>query len=186
MLKKIIDKYGVVRVRHAVIVFGTTPKTAVSFGDVSDPESLKRLLTIIPRQRGDVDLSKALEEARRLFQTASKRPNARKVLVVIMDSGSVSSPGDIGKVAKRLEEDEITVVPVVVGQKADPRELGKTTTNNEYLVKTPKDENPATLAETIIDKSLKGTILFVYLFICFSLALKVNFSMASTIVTENN
>ena len=158
--KTIVDKYGFERVRYAVIVFGTTPKVAVGLNDLlSDRETFKRLLDVIPRQRGTGDLTKTLLESQRLFQTATRRPNARKVLVLVMDKRSVSKPEEISKASKGLEDDEVIVVPVAVGREANSKELARTTTNDGYLVKTTKEVNPTNLAGQILDRSLKGVVL---------------------------
>lgn len=156
-IKTIVDKYGLDKVRYAVVVFGITPKSAVRLGDpLTNRESLKQLLDLIPRQRSAGDLSKALGEAQRLFKMASRRPNARKVLVVIMDKGSVSRQDDVKKAAKVLEKNEINVVPVAIGNGVNLKELLTTTTNDGNLVQTTKEETPSKLAEKILDRSLKG------------------------------
>ena len=69
VIKTIVEKYGLDKVRYAVIVFGTTPKSALRLGNlVSNRKTLNRLLDVIPRQRSAGDLGKALKEAQKLFK----------------------------------------------------------------------------------------------------------------------
>lgn len=120
------------------------------------PLQIRTYLNSISRPSGDPDLQKALTAAKRLFDQASPRPNAKKVLVVIMDKKSINEEEDIQEALKPLREDEIKVVPVGIGPGADVNELKNITSAEGYLVKAEKTTDPGKLAERIMVKVISG------------------------------
>lgn len=85
----IIDKYGKDKVRYAVIGFGTNARIFLNFGEQSDDlDTLKEYIKTLQQPQGDPDLQAALLQADRVFKRA--RPNAKKVLVVVLNKKSVS------------------------------------------------------------------------------------------------
>jgi len=72
------------------------------------------------------------------------------VLVVITDKGSGLSPSDIEKAAEPLHDKGIKVVPVAVGNEADPSEL-ENTNRERFVIEAPKDEDPQTLGQQIME-----------------------------------
>jgi hypothetical protein len=99
---------------------------------------------------------KALEEAKGLFDQASDRPKARKVLVVLMDKKSSNTPSEIIRAARPLEEDRVKVIPVVIGNESDMEELEHVTPEKGNVMKGIKDENPAHLGKRIMVKAFKS------------------------------
>ena len=94
--------------------------------------------------------------AKRLFDQASPRPNAKKVLVVIMDTKSINEEEEIQAALQPLKEDEIKIVPVGIGPDADVNELKNITSSEGYLVKAKKTADPGMLAEKIMVKVISG------------------------------
>ena len=94
--------------------------------------------------------------AKRLFDQASPRPNAKKVLVVIMDTKSINEEEEIQAALQPLKEDEIKIVPVGIGPDADVNELKNITSAEGYLVKAKKTADPGMLAEKIMVKVISG------------------------------
>ena len=94
--------------------------------------------------------------AKRLFDQASPRPNAKKVLVVIMDTKSINEGAEIQVALQPLKEDEIKIVPVGIGPDADVNELKNITSAEGYLVKAKKTADPEMLAEKIMVKVISG------------------------------
>ena len=62
------------------------------------------------------------------------RPNAKKVLVVISDKGSSSSDSEIRNEVKPLQDNDVIVIPVALGNEADERQLKLLTDGESNLV----------------------------------------------------
>lgn len=97
-----------------------------------------------------------MAEAKRLFDQASPRPNAKKVLVVIMDKKSTDTEEDIQEALNPLKEDDVKIVPVAIGPDADVNELKNITSAEGYLVEAEKTTDPKKLAEKIMAKVTSG------------------------------
>ena len=153
VVKSIVETYGLVSIRYGVISFGKTPSTNIAFSQsFPDKDVLLRMLDLYLTPRGTPDLQKALEEAKTLFDRAPARPDAKKVLAVIMDSKSSSDPDGIAKAAEALNEDEIQVIPVGIGSNIDDKELESITNNKDNVVGAEKDEDMSVVGKEIMEK----------------------------------
>lgn len=153
-VKAVVDKYGITKIKYGLIVFGTTPISSKNFREsFPTPEDMKNFVDVVRRQSGQPDLAMALEEGRRLFDRAAKRPNARRVLVVIVDNKSVNNPEDIKRASKSLENKNIKVIAVSVGQAADTKEMEHISSDKDRVIHVNKDEKPEALADKIISKA---------------------------------
>ena len=63
---------------------------------------------------------------------------------------------DVNNQGKELEQQDIRVIPVALGNEADLNELQKITPWLDDILETDKDENPYKVAETILKTGLKG------------------------------
>lgn len=63
---------------------------------------------------------------------------------------------DVNNQGKELEQQDIRVIPVALGNEADLNELQKITPWLDDILKTDKDDNPYKVAETILKTGLKG------------------------------
>ena len=117
---------------------------------------IRTLLSSVSRQTGEPDLQKALEAAKEVFDKFSTRPNAKKVLVVIMDKKPTDTQDDIQEALKPLEGDKIKVVSVAVGPEADVETLKNITSTESNFVKAAKTVTPTKLAKDIMDKVISG------------------------------
>lgn len=117
---------------------------------------IKTYFNSISRPSGEPNLEQALSEAKKLFDQASPRPNAKKVLVVIMDKKSSNKYQEIDVALKPLKEDDVKVVPVAVGTDASLDELKNITSAEEYVVTVEKSTDPVKLAEKVMIKVTKG------------------------------
>lgn len=117
---------------------------------------IRTYLNAISRPSGELDLQTALAEAKSLFDEASPRPNAQKVLVVIMDKKSIDTEEGIQEALKPLKDDDVKIVPVAIGTDADVNELKNITSAEGYLVKAEKTTDPKKLAEKIMSKVTSG------------------------------
>lgn len=84
------------------------------------------------------------------------RPNSRKILVVITDKRSTSEISDVTKAARILEQEDVRVIPVALGNEADVNELQKITPWLDDIIETDKDSNPYKVAEVILKIGLEG------------------------------
>ena len=131
------------------------------FSDESvDADTLKAKITSAQQPVGEPDLQKALEEAEKLFESDPNRGDVKRVLVVITDKRSSSTPESVKNVLVPLEDRDVKIVPVAVGASADPNELERITSNRGYLIKKERELDPDTTAEEIIEKVLKGMEIF--------------------------
>ena len=161
----IVDEYGITdRLRYGLIVFGRNAVQKLSFGEESDMNSLKAIIKSSQRLGGEPDLQKALEEAKRLFDSEPTRPDVKKVLVVITDKKSTSRPEGVKKALVPLVEGGVKIVPVAVGSSVDPSELEVITSNRGYIIETQRKLDPDVTAEEIMEKVLKGITISSYRF----------------------
>ena len=157
VMKHIVETYGLVSIRYGVLMFGNSANTYIPFSQTfPDKIALTILLDSFPPLRGGPDLRKALEEAKTLFDQATARPNAKKVLAVIIDNKSINNRSEIEEPAKVLEDDDVQVVPVGVGPNVDEEELETMTSNKQNIIKTDKNGDPSRVGEDIIQKIREG------------------------------
>ena len=110
----IMTYYGAERIRYAVITFGLSSYEDVSFQDGRTVDELRELVDRIPRASGVPDLKESLEKAKDVFDKATDRPEAKKFLIVVMDSESSSGPDEVQQGAEALEKEDIKVINHVV------------------------------------------------------------------------
>ena len=149
----VIDTYGTQKIHYSVLVYGDTATIEINFGQT--PPSPQQLKTAVEKLRvgtGIPSLADALAKAMKMFEDDNRRPLTRKVLVIMADSKSGSSVDDVKKAAKPLEDQDIEVIPVVVGEEADPGELGNTTPDKTNVIETGKEDDPKVVGEMIMDK----------------------------------
>lgn len=105
----IMTYYGAERIRYAVITFGSSSYEDVSFEDGRTVGELREQVERIPRASGVPDLKESLEKAKDVFDRATDRPEAKKFLIVVMDSKSSNGPDEVQKGAEPLEKEGIKV-----------------------------------------------------------------------------
>lgn len=158
-IKAVIDRYGKADIRYSFIMFGNVPSRIVRFAEseIYSMELLKSRVDSFSRISGAA-LDRALDEARKMFEDTA-RPDAKKVLVVIMDQEQSSDRNQAKEKAREVKESRVKVVPVALGEEANPDELTEITPNKNNLVEMEKDENPEKAAEKIMIKVLEGNSL---------------------------
>ena len=155
VMKTIFEKQGVDNMRLAIIVFGDAVSVRLNFDEeVTELEELKERIDNLPRNTGTPDLNAALVEGNSLL--AEARPNAKKVLVIISDDTSDSKPWEIRANARELEEEEIEVVPVGMGNEVDLKQLEHITPHKDNLITAEKDDDTDDLADEILEKILRS------------------------------
>jgi len=160
-VKSIIDTYGTTNLRYSVMTFGDSPKILAPFAKRSRND-LKTIIESVMPSSGTPDLKNALLEAQELFDGAGARPDAKKILVVIIDSKSGNERFDIIEAAKPLITSGCWIVPVAVAveDKGTIEECELLTPLKNTTVEVPKTENPDEIAEEITDKIKEGKCLF--------------------------
>lgn len=156
----IIDTYGTRKIHYSVLVYGDTATIEINFGQT--PPSPQQLKTAVEKLRvgtGTPNLAGALEKALKMFEDDDRRPLTHKVLVIMADSRSGSTEDEIKKAVRTLEERDIEVIAVAVGEEADPVELENTTPDKTNVIETDKDEDPKMVGEKIMDK-IRGNCYF--------------------------
>jgi hypothetical protein len=95
-ISEIIDKYGIGNAHYGLVVFGDSASTKVSFSSgYTDSNTLKQFIDSVPRSTRGPALDKAIDEAEVMFNSPAARPDAKKVLVVVIDKNSASDPSVI-------------------------------------------------------------------------------------------
>lgn len=157
VIKAIIDTYSMNKLRYGVIVFGSSATTRIALlDDFPSDKKLKSFLNIISRERELPDLDKALKMGKELFYETPERPNARRVLVVILDRKSTSKLPQLRESAKMLEEDSIRVIAVAIGNEVDRNELGVITPDKTHVINVTTDVTVIDFKEKIIRKVFEG------------------------------
>lgn len=157
VINSIIDKYGSGRIHYGFVVFGTNAFSKVNFGDIyPSDEQLKNTVSSVPRPTGSPSLDKLLTKAKDLFDAHNNHPKAKKVLVVIVDDKSTTSSNVIKSKAKDVIDRGVRVIPVAIGNDADPTQLEETTDDEGNVIKDKDIDDPEELGKKIMDKILKG------------------------------
>lgn len=158
-INNIIDKYGISRIHYTVIVFGSGFTTSVDFStNVPDKETLTRLVTSLKRETGTPDLAKALQEVKRVYELREVRPNAKKVLVVILDKKTDNSKVQLETIATDLVQKSILIIGVGIGRSVDRNELIYITEENRNIIEVEPTERPEEVAREIMKIILRSEI----------------------------
>ena len=138
----IIDRYGIDRIHYSAIVFGSgISTTSFDFAsNIPDQDELIRKVIRLPKRDGRPDLEQALEEAKRIFELREVRPNARRILVVIMDNAIVSRREELSEVVHALVKNSVFIVGVGIGSSVNSTDLLTITREEQHtlIVKTNK------------------------------------------------
>ena len=155
IVQEVVKLYGVQRVYYSVILVGRDPTVRINFSKQYSEAALKATIAVLSRPTDGPSLHSALQKAQEVFAEGG-RPDAKKVVVVILDEKSGSSIEDVKNAAGKLEEDFIKVIAVALGYQADPDETAATTTNKENVVEVDEFDDPEDAAEEITLKISKG------------------------------
>ncbi|KAK3755002.1 hypothetical protein QZH41_001981 [Actinostola sp. cb2023] len=137
---QMIYRYGIYRFRYSIINFGNGRSVTFDFGsNMSDRQTIFNAVKNLKR----VDLSKTtniqavFDEAKRIFQTKPTRDEARKAFVIVTDKPTSSSPSDIAKARRSLEDIGVTTIAVGVGDKVLLNDLRQYTVFKKNVIFKP-------------------------------------------------
>lgn len=105
----IVTYYGADRIRYAFITFGSSASEDITFQDMRTVDELRDEVDLLSRPSGVPNLKEALLKAKDVFRKASDRPEAKKFLVVIMDTKSSNVGEEIIQGGEALEKERIKV-----------------------------------------------------------------------------
>lgn len=105
----IVTYYGADRIRYAFITFGSSASEDITFQDMRTVDELRDEVDLLSRPSGVPNLTEALLKAKDVFSKASDRPEAKKFLVVIMDTKSSNVGEEIIQGGEALEKERIKV-----------------------------------------------------------------------------
>ena len=148
----IIQQYGIDRIHYSVIVFGSVSTTTFDFSYTPPTQiDLRDEVSRLRKSDGSPDLVKALEDAKRVYELQEVRPNARRVLVVIMDNATVSSKNDLKEAVRALVNNSVFIVGVGVGPSVNPKDLDLITREVRHILIVGVNKSPNELAEEIME-----------------------------------
>ena len=105
----IVTYYGADRIRYTFITFGSSASEDITFQDMRTVDELRDEVDLLSRPSGVPNLKEALLKAKDVFSKASDRPEAKKFLVVIMDTKSSNKDEEIAQGGEALEKEGIKV-----------------------------------------------------------------------------
>lgn len=158
-IKALIDTRTTNKINYSIIIFGTSARTLITFADKSPTtEYLKGLVDLASLESGPPNLKNVIGKTKDIFVGGGLRPNATKTLVIITDKKSSSNPSDLSSLVKQMDDKDVRIITVSIGNEADPNELQSVSTNNNDLIKGKSTDNPKNLAKQIIDRAKIGEI----------------------------
>ena len=84
------------------------------------------------------------------------RENAKKVLLVFTDKSSGLDENELRSAAVELENKEVEIITVSIGDESNSSELAYITTHTGNIIDTPTDENPDKLSTEILHLIITG------------------------------
>lgn len=84
------------------------------------------------------------------------RENAKKVLLVLTDKSSGLDEKVLRSAAAELENKEVEIIAVSIGDESNTRELAYVTPHTGNIIDAPTDENPDKLSSEILNLIITG------------------------------
>lgn len=82
-----------------------------------------------------------------------------------MDHSTGATVDEILTAARPLKTSNVKVIPVAIGNVAEPDKMINSSPDRGNLIKATRNEKPAVLGKQIMDKVLKGNVITSYIFI---------------------
>lgn len=95
-------------------------------------------------------LDRALESAKSLFEGDDVRETAKKVLLILTDRSSGLEESALRTGASNLENNDIEVIAVSIGEESDVTELAYVTPHTGNIIDAPVDKDPDRLSSEIV------------------------------------
>lgn len=158
-VNRIIQRYGITRIHYSVIIFGSTPRKHFDFSKTfPNKDVLVRVVSRLPKRSGRPDLAKALESVKKVYELRQVRPNAKKVVVVILDNKSVNTTKELKENAAFIVDKGILAICVGVGSSIEFKELQIITEEDRNIIQVKRNKNPDELAKEIMAIILRSKL----------------------------
>ncbi|KAK3753528.1 hypothetical protein QZH41_018026 [Actinostola sp. cb2023] len=156
-VKDIVNNYGIRRIRYAVTVFGAAIKTPLDFTMKLTKDQILSKIDGAAPENGPVNIQSGLTTAKTIFDNANpKRPNAKKVLVVMNDQSTNEIKSNVDTPVKQLTDNDVQLVGVGVGTNIKREQLEWITRNTFYVIHVSRSEQPRHLGSSIMTRAIKG------------------------------
>lgn len=157
----LVHQYGITRIHYSVIIFGTNSTTYIDFSDtLPNKDYLIRLVSRLEKSSGKPDLAKAMEDVKKVYELQQVRPNAKRVLVVILDNKSVNTVNQLNKIVPVLVDKGVLVISVAVGRSVDKKESEIITEENRNIIVVGVNEKPNELVKKIMTIILRSKFIY--------------------------
>lgn len=137
-----------------MVVFGQDANIIRTFQKV-ERDTLISVIQGAGLSSGGPNIVNALQTSKLLFfqPSGGARPDSRKIIVIMIDRKSVNTGSQLEKVIDEYERNKVKFVTVVIGDEADPSELGPLTPDkkNSSVLLTDKEVDPTKVATDIWD-----------------------------------
>ena len=140
------------RIHYSAIVFGSgiEPSSFNFATQIPDQDELVRRVIRLKSYSGGPNLAQGLEVAKRIFNGQQVRPNARRILVVIMDDASVNRREELAPVVHALVYNTVFIAAVGIGPSVDPTDLNLLTREERHTLQVGINKTPGELSEEIM------------------------------------
>ena len=157
-VKEIINAYGLSFIKYSVAVFGSSFARVFDFTARHESKSIiKKLIDSASRiKTGPPSLTNAFTEIKTTFDAQSLRPNARRVLVVMMEESSTQTEFALMSAATSLRSSNILVIAVSFGRQISIQEFDWITLNRFYVMMMSPKESPRHVGLEIMTRAFKG------------------------------
>lgn len=165
-VQSIIKEYGTKKLMYSFLTFDSQQDVRLRFKTkFASKFNLKDYISNIRYTPpiGYPNLERALSKAKAQFSILEgHRPDAAKVVIVLIDVASASSDDDLRRIIDQYEKDKIKVVPVIIGNEVSTPDVLSIAfdKNKDNVVVTTTKENPDRLGKRIMDLVHKGTYMF--------------------------
>lgn len=118
------------------------------------------MVSRLQKKTGTPDLAKSLEDVTRVYELKEARPNAKRVLVVILDNKSNNTVTQLKTIVTDLVQRNILIIGVGIGRSVDPDQLKIITEENRNIIQVGRSENPDELVKRIMAIILRSTFYY--------------------------
>lgn len=152
-------KYGQMSFHYAVIVYGTTVKTAFNFAK-NIPYQAALIIEVdeITKLSGVSKLRDALDEVKVLFASPSSRPNAKKVVIIIQDKKTGNTASTLRNIVQPLFEEGIIISAAGIGSEISLSDVQPLTIRRQDAIFAPDSEKPGSLTDKMAKRLVRGNI----------------------------
>lgn len=151
----VIQRFGVTRIRYALVSFGNTIIDNADFNSIlQDQSSLVEFVKKLKQVDSSTNpnLQALLDRANQLFQAGPEPDQSRRILITLMDKTPSSSEQLLENSKRNLQNQGVSMYPVAVGSQIDVERLYNATVFRDHVTHVKSSDSPAKVAEDILYK----------------------------------